>query len=71
MAYVDGEKAEISLVGECMVGLMLTEGQHTVQFRYENQEFLMGARISAGCALLFAGFALFTSLLRRKRKKTA
>ena len=71
VAYVDGEKAEISLVGECMVGLILTEGPHTVQFRYENQDFLLGARISAGCALLFIGFALISFLLRRRRKKKA
>jgi hypothetical protein len=70
VAYVDGEKAEISLVGDCMVGLMLTEGPHTVQFRYENQSFRIGAWISAGSALIFISIAMGEYRLRR-RKKTA
>ena len=69
VAYVDGEKAEISLVGDCMVGLMLSEGQHTLQFRYENQAFRIGAWITAGSALAFAAFALGDHLLHRKKKK--
>ena len=70
VAYVDGEKADITLVGDCMVSLMLTEGEHTVQFRYENRAFRIGAWITAGSALAFAAFAVTDHLLRR-RKKTA
>ena len=69
VAYVDGNKAEISLVGDCMVGLMLSEGTHTVQFRYENQAFRIGAWITAGSALAFAAFALTDHLLRRRKEK--
>lgn len=69
VAYVDGEKAEISLVGNCMVGLRLTEGQHTVQFCYENRSFRIGAWISAGSALAFAAFVLSDHLLRRRKKR--
>jgi uncharacterized membrane protein YfhO len=68
VAYVDGEKAEISLVGNCMVSLPLTEGDHTIDLRYENQAFRLGAWISAGSAgvlLLFTGVDL---LLHRKKK---
>ena len=52
-AKVDGEDAEIVLVGECMIGLRLTEGVHTVSFTYRNAAFALGAKISLLCAVVF------------------
>ena len=52
-AEVDGEPAEVILVGDCMVGLELTEGQHTITFRYRNTTFRNGLLISIGFLLLF------------------
>ncbi len=69
VAYVDGQKADIALVGNCMVSLMLSEGAHTVEFRYENEAFRLGAWVTAGSVLIFAGFATADHLLRRKKKK--
>ena len=57
-AYVDGQETEIVLIGDCMIGLHLTEGTHTVTFRYENSSFELGWKISLACALIFAGIAL-------------
>ena len=67
VAYVDGKQADIVLVGDCMVGLMLTEGQHTIQLRYVNKAFRTGALISAGCALVFAAIAIGDDLRRKKK----
>ena len=50
---VDGEEAEITLVGDCMIGVALTEGTHTVSFVYENPAFALGAKVSLGCAAVF------------------
>ncbi len=50
---VDGEDAEIRLVGEAMVAVELTEGSHTVTYRYENPAFSLGWKISLGCWMLF------------------
>lgn len=52
--YVDGEEAEITLIGDVMLGVALDEGSHTVTFRYENQAFQTGSVISISCAALFA-----------------
>ena len=52
VATVDGQEAEVTLVGDAMVGLDLTEGQHTVEFRYENKAFNLGWKISLGCLLM-------------------
>jgi hypothetical protein len=54
VAYVDGQKAESTLVGGVMVAVPLTEGDHTVEFRYENASVTLGI----ACTLLGAtGFA--------------
>ena len=56
--YVDGEEAEIRLVGEAMVAVELTEGSHTVKFVYENRAFQLGWKISLGCLAVFALLAV-------------
>ena len=67
-AYVDGKKADITLVGDCMISLPMTEGAHTVEFRYENEAFALGARVSLGCGIVFMLFAVTEFLLRRRKK---
>ena len=69
VAFVDGQPAEITLVGDCMVGLMLTEGQHTIAFRYENQALRWGSLITAGCGLTFAALIAIDLLHRKKKAK--
>ncbi len=54
-AYVDGEPASIQLVGNVMIGLELTEGEHSIEFVYRNPAFTKGLIISIGCLLLFGG----------------
>ena len=46
VAYVDGKETNIVLIGNAMCGLLLTEGNHTITFRYENKAFTYGAIIS-------------------------
>lgn len=53
-AEVDGEKAEIMLTGDVMVGVKLTQGTHTVRFVYHNAAFALGWKISLVCAIVFA-----------------
>lgn len=65
LAYVDGEQVQDVLIGDCMLGLMLTSGAHTLRFVYQNQAFRLGVMISAGSALVFVLLIVFT-LLRKK-----
>ena len=51
---VDGKDAEITLVGECMIGVNLTEGKHTVSFIYENAAFKLGCVITMVSTVIFA-----------------
>ena len=52
---VDGEDAEVVLTGDVMVGVMLTEGEHEVEFIYHNEAFAWGWKISLLCAAIFGG----------------
>ena len=51
---VDGEPAEIQLVGDVMAAVELTEGEHTVRFVYKNAAFSLGWKISLVCFAVFA-----------------
>ena len=66
---VDGESAEVTLVGDVMVGVKLTEGQHTVTFVYENAAFNLGWKISAGCLLVFMILAYVERQCHSKKGK--
>ena len=64
--WVDNEPAETVLVGDVMVGVELTEGDHTVRFVYKNAAFALGWKVSL---LSFAIFGALVYLTRRPRKK--
>lgn len=60
VAFVDGKETEISLVGECMVGIALTEGTHMVEFFYRNRAVQIGGAISCVCLLALFGIWVLT-----------
>lgn len=51
--FVDGEAADIRLVGECMVSVELTRGTHEIEFVYHNASFTLGCTVSAVSAGIF------------------
>ena len=57
-AYVDGEPAEIVLIGVAMIGLEMTEGKHTVEFKYSNKAFDLGWKATLACLVVFIGISL-------------
>ena len=68
VAYVDGVRADIVLVGDAMIALELTEGVHTVEFRYENKSFTYGSWITLGSLALFGGIIAARYVWKRKRE---
>ena len=58
---VDGEPAEITLIGKAMIGVKLTEGSHEVVFNYHNKAFSLGWKVSLAClaAFLVIGTAFY------------
>lgn len=70
--YVDGTEAEPKLVGNCMISVELTQGEHTVQLRYKNQAFSLGWKVSLLSALIFGGISWYAyrpELEKRKKKQ--
>ena len=57
--YVDGQKADIVLVGDVMIGVELTEGTHEIQIVYHNAAFSLGWKITLLCSLTLLGLALW------------
>ena len=51
-AKVDGREVETVLIGDAMVGIMLTEGNHEITFTYRNDAFGLGWKISLSCLLV-------------------
>ncbi|MDD5863394.1 MAG: YfhO family protein [Firmicutes bacterium] len=56
-AEVDGREVPTHLVGDCMIGLNLTEGTHTVRLIYRNAAFSLGWKVSLACAAIFGVLA--------------
>ena len=73
VVYVDGEKAESTLVGGAMVAVSLPEGEHIVEFRYKNPSFTWGVVISLTGAVIFAAlcFLKYHYPKIKKRKEVA
>ena len=67
---VDGASVEPVLVGDAMMAVMLTEGEHTVTFTYKNVTFSLGWKITLLCAVVFgATLLIYYPDLRRKLLK--
>ncbi len=63
-AMVDGKEAELTLVGNSMVGVELTQGQHDVVFVYKNRAYEYGALLSVLCLLIFLALIYFNDRQR-------
>ena len=70
VAYVDGEPAEIVTIGDAMCGLVLTKGEHSISFVYQNKAFSLGWKISLICFVLFVGAAIliYCPITTRRKK---
>lgn len=70
-AYVDGQPAEIVLIGDAMIGLLLSEGEHTVHFEYRNNAFALGWKVSMAFLLVFVvvWLAVYKPTIRRYHGK--
>ncbi len=69
VATVDGKEVETVTVGDAMVGIMLTEGDHTIAFTYKNDAFSLGWKISLVCLLIFAGITFAVYYPKYKNRK--
>ncbi len=65
-AVVDGEKTEITPVGNAMLAFPITKGEHTVSLYYYPKGFWIGFAASTICVMLLVGMCLLTYVFRKK-----
>ena len=66
-AIVDGKPVDTALVGDAMVALLLSEGEHEIVFQYKNDAFSLGWKISLFCLIAFV--ALYKTFYAQSTKK--
>ena len=66
-ATVDGAPVDTVMVGDAMLGIYLSEGEHTVTFTYRNNAFVTGACITViGAAIFVALWIIFYKPFKKK-----
>ncbi len=68
---VDGKTVDIVLIADAMTGVMLTPGEHTVEFIYRNQAFTMGLALSLSCLVLFVALIFLYRVLEKRKEQNA
>ena len=66
---VDGQPAEITLIGKAMIGVKLTAGSHRVVFDYHNAAFSLGWKISLLSLVAFVVIGMAFYPFRWKKGK--
>ena len=66
---VDGQPANIVLVGDAMMAVELTEGSHSVCFTYRNDAFSLGLGVSIGSLVIFASIVFVVCILPKLQRK--
>ncbi len=70
-AFVDGKEVEILKVNYLLRGLELTNGKHTIEFKYDNSKYLKVnnvARIGSILLFLLFGITIFYSWKKKKNQ---
>ncbi len=70
-AYVDGNEVEIEKVFDGLCAVRVSEGDHTVEFKYSVKGLSAGTIISTVCTVLFAAYIVFTVFLKNQKQKGA
>ena len=69
-AYLDGKKVDIKRVNYILRAVMLKQGKHSVEFKFEPTSFKMGQLVSLISSLLILamiGFAIYTGTRKLKQ----
>jgi uncharacterized membrane protein YfhO len=66
--YVDGFETEAVLIGDAMIGVNLTQGEHTITIEYSNQALVVGCVVSACSVVAFVGICLIQYRKKRNDK---
>ena len=68
IVLVDGQETEPVLVGDAMIAVKLTQGQHDIRFVYRNEAFSLGLAVSLICFGIFLTIILVQNYPKYKDK---
>lgn len=71
-AYDNGSRVSTYPVNDCMTGILLSQGSHCIELRYENKSLYMGAVLSGVgliAAFILREIELHSEVTTKKRKK--
>ena len=66
---IDGESAELLKTADSLLAVKISGGEHTVEFKYLPNEFVMGISISIFGVIAFAAVCLISVKQQKKRKQ--
>ncbi len=66
-AYVDGVETVISTVDNCFMGVKVSEGKHSIIFKFRPTDFYIGATISFLFVVLLCGTIIYVILAKNKK----
>lgn len=67
--YVDGKETEYNTIGYALIGVPLTKGNHTVEFRYRTPYLAEGLYVSAAGLILYVMLCVVSYIRTKKKKK--
>ena len=65
-AVVDGEKVDITPVGDAALAFPVTKGNHTIELTYYPKGFWPGFAISMVCLIVFAGMCVMIYIFKKR-----
>lgn len=68
-AVVDGQKVDITPVGNSLVAFPLSVGEHTISLYYYPQGFWQGFTVSVICAAAFAALCVYVYIFKKRKSK--
>ena len=67
--YVDGKEASYDLVGDCFISIPLDKGEHTIEFKYMPDGFVIGCIMTAIGIVMVIGFLIIQKKYFLKKEK--
>ncbi|MCD8346378.1 MAG: YfhO family protein [Lachnospiraceae bacterium] len=66
---VDGKETDFSCVGGALIGVHLSEGEHSIEMKYTPSGLWLGTGITLVCAALFLGTCAWNAAEGKRRKR--
>ncbi|MGN1329711.1 MAG: YfhO family protein [Eubacterium sp.] len=67
--YIDGEEAETFEIGDAMLGVVTTAGEHEITYKYFPCGFKTGVIISSATVIALAGYFVYSCKISKSAKK--